>query len=203
MSRVRTGTIGWNFSNWENSYYPEDIPEDWKLAFYANDFSAVAVPEKLWAGESLQQVCEQLDDLDDGFAVYCLVETQIPSVEDADKVKAAVGEFFAGFIIGEHVEAGVGSQYPGDFIFPVARAGDDQSRYWAALPAETGQKLNVISLGDEVDLKTLRQQFASVQQQLDDSHDVFVMVSSGLPDAGPDIEFMQQLRTLLELMAIA
>lgn len=205
MSRVHIGTIGWNFPAWDQGYFPNDIPEDWKLAFYANDFSAVALPESLWAGESLESVCQQLDELEPGFAVYCLAQSQMPSVEMIRQVKSVMGDFFAGFIVSENVDVEAMSQYQKDFVFSADCfiPGNDEIRYWGTLPIGNNSKLSVIKLDGETDLKILRQQFASVQSQLDDKADVFVMVSSGSSGGEPDVAFLQQLRTLLELMAIA
>lgn len=31
------GTVGWERRDWLAGYYPDDLPEDWRLAYYAND----------------------------------------------------------------------------------------------------------------------------------------------------------------------
>ena len=76
MQRVTIGTIGWDFPAWSKSYYPEDIPEDWKLAFYANDFAAVVLPESEWAGDAIQALQDTVEDLDEGFKVYCQLQSR-------------------------------------------------------------------------------------------------------------------------------
>ncbi len=39
---------GWDHPGWAGSYYPVDLPESWRLAYYANEFSAVLVPATRW-----------------------------------------------------------------------------------------------------------------------------------------------------------
>ncbi len=40
---VRVGACGWDPSGL-TGFYPDDLPEDWQLGYYANEFTAVWVP---------------------------------------------------------------------------------------------------------------------------------------------------------------
>jgi hypothetical protein len=42
------GTAGWLRDDWENGYYPSDLPEDWRLAYYANDADCVLLTADQW-----------------------------------------------------------------------------------------------------------------------------------------------------------
>ena len=49
--RARTlevGGYGWRRRDWDEDFYPEDLPPDWRLAFYANEFQTVCVPAAYW-----------------------------------------------------------------------------------------------------------------------------------------------------------
>jgi hypothetical protein len=48
------GARDWEHPTWARDYYPEDLPEDWRLSYYANDLSQVLVPQARWlsAGEA-------------------------------------------------------------------------------------------------------------------------------------------------------
>jgi hypothetical protein len=75
MSNIRAGAYGWCHSAWLNGFYPDDLPvgkeEDWRLAYYSNEFNTVLVPADYWLDESgrTQFVdCEQwLEDVNDDF----------------------------------------------------------------------------------------------------------------------------------------
>jgi uncharacterized protein YecE (DUF72 family) len=40
---VRTGTSGWAFKEWKGSFYPEDLPDDDMLGYYASQFPTVEI----------------------------------------------------------------------------------------------------------------------------------------------------------------
>lgn len=41
--RILTGTSGWQYKEWQGSFYPEDLPQDRMLAYYAERFPSVEV----------------------------------------------------------------------------------------------------------------------------------------------------------------
>ncbi len=64
---INLGAYGWHHQHWLNTFYPEDLPEGWQLAYYSNEFNTVVVPADYWqTGEVLD--CEDwLDNVHDGF----------------------------------------------------------------------------------------------------------------------------------------
>lgn len=72
---IKTGAYGWRHSAWLNSFYPDDLPaegeEDWRLAYYSNEFNTVLVPTDYWqhqSGQAQAVDCERwLDDVNDDF----------------------------------------------------------------------------------------------------------------------------------------
>lgn len=49
--RVLMGACGWKHQAWLNDFYSDDLPEDWQLGFYSNEFSVVYVPLSDWIDE--------------------------------------------------------------------------------------------------------------------------------------------------------
>jgi hypothetical protein len=65
------GAYGWQHSNWVSDFYPEDMPEEWQLDFYANYFRTVLVPESLWTQwqqEDIEEVREAIELEEDEFS---------------------------------------------------------------------------------------------------------------------------------------
>lgn len=69
--RIMPGACGWLHEAWKESYYPEDLPIEWQLGYYGNEFSVVMLPSDYWkfddttiqdwlgdSGDSLKIVCE-------------------------------------------------------------------------------------------------------------------------------------------------
>lgn len=49
--RVLIGACGWKHQAWLDDFYDDDLPEDWQLGFYSNEFSVVYVPASDWIDE--------------------------------------------------------------------------------------------------------------------------------------------------------
>ncbi len=62
MRELHIAARGLEHPQWVGSYYPEGLPAEWRLDFYANRFRALLLPE----GEEP----EGLDELDDDFALF-------------------------------------------------------------------------------------------------------------------------------------
>lgn len=62
--RILIGTAGWRHLQWGNEvFYPEDLPEDWYLSFYANEFSIALVPEKQWQDlKATEQIVVEINE---------------------------------------------------------------------------------------------------------------------------------------------
>lgn len=67
---IKLGAYGWHYKHWLNSYYPEDMPaggmtadaEDWRLAYYSNDFNAVLVPWDYWKKDNQSGIVANGED---------------------------------------------------------------------------------------------------------------------------------------------
>jgi hypothetical protein len=65
---------GWSHSAWLEDFYPDDLPEDWQLAFYSNEFRAVVVPESIWKNLDIIDVERWVEDTHENFLFYLEVE---------------------------------------------------------------------------------------------------------------------------------
>jgi len=41
LAELVVGARGWEHAQWLETYYPDDLPEDWQLDYYANEFGCV------------------------------------------------------------------------------------------------------------------------------------------------------------------
>ena len=63
--RILMGAANWHHQQWGNdTFYPDDLPEDWYLSFYANEFPVGLVENKQWLGvdaaeELVDEIIEQ------------------------------------------------------------------------------------------------------------------------------------------------
>ncbi|PKM45781.1 MAG: hypothetical protein CVV05_05845 [Gammaproteobacteria bacterium HGW-Gammaproteobacteria-1] len=60
-------SLGWDHAGWCGSFYPDDLPPEWRLAYYANEFRAVVVPAALWRGADAGTAAQWATDTAEGF----------------------------------------------------------------------------------------------------------------------------------------
>lgn len=56
MSKVYVGASDWLRPEWVGSFYPEDMPEEWRLTYYNTQFSCVWLPYPRWSAASMQDL---------------------------------------------------------------------------------------------------------------------------------------------------
>lgn len=74
--RLLVGANGWVHASWRDRFYPEDLPDDWQLTYYSNEFRVVLLPTHYWdiAGEGPSQ---WLDACDGDFAFVVEVPAEL------------------------------------------------------------------------------------------------------------------------------
>lgn len=95
--RVDIAAYGWEHPEWEGAFYPEDLPEAWRLDFYCNEFRAVVVPAALWAGDSSAGRNDWATGLGEETRVYLELPAHIslPRIREASE---ALTDRLAGFV---------------------------------------------------------------------------------------------------------
>jgi hypothetical protein len=81
---TRVAPLGWTELADAGSFYPADLPDDWRLTYYANAFSAVLVPHDLWSVAPTAALAGWRDDVHAGFRFF------LESADDPQDASAAV-----------------------------------------------------------------------------------------------------------------
>lgn len=69
------GARDWEHQGWLAAYYPDDLPRDWRLAYYANDLLQVLVPQARWLSVGADAWDEWVDAVTPGFRFFLELET--------------------------------------------------------------------------------------------------------------------------------
>lgn len=64
------GARGWEHEGWNGLFYPADLPPEWRLAYYANEFRAVLVPSETWARCTRAQLVQWRADVRGDFRFF-------------------------------------------------------------------------------------------------------------------------------------
>lgn len=109
--RVLMGACGWNHQAWLNDFYSDDLPEDWRLGFYSNEFPVIYVPAADWLDvinsdamdSDSEDLSEWTEDVADSFRFILEIPADILENEERftaalDKVKK-LGDFCLGLVL--------------------------------------------------------------------------------------------------------
>ena len=77
---ILIGAGGWFHPGWQTEFYPDDLPEDWRLGYYANEFPVVLVTAREWALPEAD-AAQWYDDTDPSFRfVVEIIARTIPAI---------------------------------------------------------------------------------------------------------------------------
>ena len=103
MTKTHTEIIvaarGWSHPNWDGNFYPEDLPEDWQLSYYSNEFRAVMVPESVWAAAGALEVERWAEDTNKEFVFYLEVQDLLTDWVRLSNIVKPLGDRLGGLLL--------------------------------------------------------------------------------------------------------
>ncbi len=99
--RLLIGSAGWQHPEWENSYYPEDLPPDWRLGYYANEFSLAVITrrEQALSDDLVAEIEECREQLMAVIAVSLDDEDAVQALQRAVALADQLGRQCVGVIV--------------------------------------------------------------------------------------------------------
>ena len=64
------GAKDWQHDNWLDSFYPDDLPEDWQFSYYNNEFQCVLLSDERLQNIDEEQLQEWLEDIAEPFRFF-------------------------------------------------------------------------------------------------------------------------------------
>ncbi|MEJ1353156.1 MAG: ABC transporter permease [Candidatus Sedimenticola sp. (ex Thyasira tokunagai)] len=192
------GARGWDHDVWVGSFYPDDLPSEWRLGYYANEFPGVLVPEAEWSGTGESGWEEWCDEVPEGFCFYLeLSDTSSVRLQQLEACAVSLGDMLKGVLL-QGVDAVMEA---GSLRVPrlMAVVREDDSACFVAVGQGAGRKGVLLDSEHMPDLRSLRKLLESVEYNGGvDSITPALFVGGKAPDVGK----MQEAKTLLELMGL-
>lgn len=188
-SGLRVGAYGWQHPHWLGSFYPDDLPADWQLGYYANEFNTVLVPAQYLQSEDCD-IEQWLDDVHETFRFYLQAPAAVMLSQQFGQQCSQLGEYLGGVVTQSCVQLDVNVP-----VYHDDAAADDQHRIWH--PDGSGQSGVALMTLHDADLKTQRywlEMFA--QKSAGQLQAVF------LCDESLTLAQLRDFKTLVELMAL-
>ncbi len=127
-SRLEIGAAGWQHPSWSESFYDEELPPEWRLTFYSNEFRFCVIPWSDWSSVS-QETLEQLaDDVEQPFRLF--LQTPLEHITHINKLPDVLQPHIEGLVISCENELtdipdslqALAQQYPLHLDMPVSMA---------------------------------------------------------------------------------
>ncbi len=194
---VVIGARGWLHPGWEGEYYPDDMPPEWRLDYYAHLFRSVLVPWEDWRG--IDDVTQWTEDVGDEFRFF--LELPCDAGEQArqrlETLAVQFGSCWGGLLVtGDTMVTDFDGLPPGI----VARDGEGQACAWRDGRNCRGARIGLV--GDDVaagDLRTLKERIVAFMTQGDDDA-ILYLFFEGRP---PSVRSMQDAATITEILGVA
>lgn len=179
---IALGAWGWTHPGWVGSFYPEDLPEAWRLTFYSNEYEAVGLRAADWLAPDPDILRGWVDDTREGFRFVLELPEGLPA--DVETRLAILKPRLGALLSGNGNASGLERFAP---VWPVTRAAHD------LVEALEVDRLPLVLLAtDKIDLRAARLALESLGK----GGDALILV-----DEGPDmLARLNELRTLRDLL---
>ncbi|MBT8132926.1 MAG: hypothetical protein KJO03_00355 [Gammaproteobacteria bacterium] len=210
---IHVGAYGWLHQHWMNSFYPEDLPADWRLGYYSNEFNTVLVPSFYWQQRYMVDCETLLDDVHSSFQFYIECDNRIFDMVSLSELSDALnllkpqlsGLVFPG---GGQVEKVMDERFieladslQVDMIEGQSESGSDKLWCSAGSSKDARQQVRFALLEDDLrDLRAVRpriEPFISQLQDLSEEDASVVMIVSHPQLQAADLG---KFRSMLEIM---
>jgi hypothetical protein len=75
---VTLGARHWEHTSWRESFYPGDMPDEWRLTYYNTQFNCVFLDHACWAGIADDELARWRDDTHDHFVFLLEGDSNTP-----------------------------------------------------------------------------------------------------------------------------
>ncbi|VAW46589.1 hypothetical protein MNBD_GAMMA03-691 [hydrothermal vent metagenome] len=107
---VQIGTYGWQNDAWLSTFYPNDLPEDWRLDFFSNIYRVVLVPQVEWQAWSKETLLDIVECVDHEFGIYLAIQVEnedalenVQLLDQLNRILSVLGTHVLGFVIWSEV----------------------------------------------------------------------------------------------------
>jgi hypothetical protein len=91
------GSRGWRHDAWRPGFYPEDLPVEWELTYYANEHRGVLVPAEVMEAATPDDARVWVDDVHEQFRFFA--ELRAGAAPALRPVLEALGGHLAGVLL--------------------------------------------------------------------------------------------------------
>lgn len=88
----------WIHPSWRGNFYPDDLPDDWQLLYYSNEFRATVVPESRWINTDPVEIERWIDDTSREFLFFLEIEDSMTDWQEVRERTFSMRDQLGGFL---------------------------------------------------------------------------------------------------------
>lgn len=160
LTSVTLAAYGWMPKDWAQRFYPEDLPSNWQMVYYSNDFNEVLVPASAWESGAL---VADWSVLPAGFELYLEITTALLESAHWAQVRECIEQTLATQISGLWVDASAQHQLPAAWEQRFAVHFATADTLLATMPANANAQLGLLRTDEGLTPAALRALFEALQ----------------------------------------
>ena len=192
LANLVVGARGWEHPRWLEAYYPDDLPEDWRLDYYSNEFGCVILPADLWMMTDEDVIEQWLEEAEDDFMFFL----ELPEQPTDAAARLAV---FAGRCDGAVLLQGRAEDWQ-EMLgnIPLLQTEDTENLKRFHLTGQTEPVLAWLQAGadEKIELPVLREQIEAGLKGVSGSSRLAFVIGN----EDPAMENLQNAKVLAELL---
>jgi len=205
VKNIQIGAFGWQHSGWVDTYYPDDLPEDWQLDFYSHHFAIVLVPESEWLQASEDEIEQWLEDVNDGFEfLFAVNQSSITEVvtKQLSVIKHKLAQNFAGIVVTpmqgnlEESDANRLKALTPVYIDDAGSSADEYTSCWRKESLVKNAEIGFITLKDTDTLRDVRASIEAFLEQSGDQQTAYMIFEGDSPSA----KTMQDTQVVIQML---
>ncbi len=193
---IRVGVFNWTRFMSMVGFYPDDLPEDWHLSFYANEFESACISLNALAGQT-DHFLDWVEDLDEAFQWSLYLD----DLQQIDVLKSLCGKgLIPHWLIMDNQFSLMAEELTGEAIKNIgldARRVIQVDEVWRPGRVETVSRVAILPGPEPV--KTYRNWVEDWLQSLPAAHHG-ASLTLWLEAPGSDYQTLSECRTLVEMM---
>jgi hypothetical protein len=192
LAEVVVGACGWEHAPWLETYYPDDLPAEWQLDYYANEFGCVVLPPEKWLAADEETIQAWVDEVAEDFLFF--LELPARAADLNASVNAFAGRC-AGVIMPSR-QSDDWSAVPGNIPLLCSEDTGQLRRYHPVGQAETVLAWLAAGPGERIELPILREQIETALKGVAATSRLAFIIGKETPA----MENLQNAKVLAELL---
>lgn len=164
FNSLTLAAYGWSPHNWAQNFYPDDLPSEWHIAYYANEFSRILLPAPLWNDVSLARVATWATDTSDDFGFYLELTRDVLQAANWSSVQTTVEQHLAEKVLGLLVDSDAMPWLPAEWMQRFAVHQRVAEQWLAVMPNGAEAQIGLLHSSQALTPLALREVFEQLQQ---------------------------------------